>query len=96
MPSLFVFAEIKPKPEFMDVAYAAILGIVEHTRQEEGCFQFNIFRDKKGTAICLFEEWQDESALEHHYQMDYTQTVFSSYQTWLTCEPHIIKMEKLS
>ncbi|MDO6710393.1 MULTISPECIES: putative quinol monooxygenase [Aliiglaciecola] len=85
-----IFATITPKPQYFKYAKKAILGILGATRKEEGCLQFDVHTNQSETQLFLYEQWQDESALEQHYQQDYTKQVFTAYQDWLA-EPVEIK-----
>ncbi|MGJ8545710.1 MAG: putative quinol monooxygenase [Sulfitobacter sp.] len=92
---LFVFAEITPKPEHLAQARAAILGILDQTRAERGCRSFDVLAPQEAGSICLFEEWEDQAALDAHYAQPYTAAVFASYQEWLAKPPMIKKMHRL-
>lgn len=92
--SLFVFARISPKGEHFDDAKLAILNILERTREEPGCRQFELHENKSDGNLFLYEEWESESALEGHYQEPYTSAVFESYKEWLSAPVEVVKMEK--
>lgn len=92
---LFVFAEITPKPEHLEEAREAILGILAETRAEPGCRSFTVLAPQEGGAICLFEEWEDQAALDTHYAQPYTARVFAAYQNWLAQPPVIQKLAHL-
>jgi quinol monooxygenase YgiN len=92
--SLFVFAKIYPKSEFFGNAKAAILNIVEQTRLEAGCLQFELHEDHEQNYLFLYEEWESEIALESHYQQTYTSEVFESYKEWLASPVEVVKMKK--
>lgn len=91
---LFVFAKISPKSEHFEEAKRAILNILEPTREESGCFHFQLHENMSEGVLYLYEEWLNESALEAHYQTPYTMAVFESYQQWLAAPVEIHKMEK--
>lgn len=78
-----IFATITPKPKYFESAEKAILGILESTRKEEGCFQFDVHTNQSRTELFLYEQWHDESALALHHQQHYTKEVFSAYEEWL-------------
>ena len=95
MTSLYVFAEVTPKSEHLVDARAAILGIVDQTRNEKGCRSFSVFEGLKPGKIYLFEEWDDQAALDEHYEKPYTAAVFASYDQWLQSPPAVIKLSQL-
>jgi quinol monooxygenase YgiN len=92
--SLFVFARISPKKEHFEDAKNAILNILQQTREEPGCRQFELHENGIEKALFLYEEWASESALEEHYQKPYTAAVFESYKEWLASPVNVVKMEK--
>lgn len=92
--NLFVIAKITPKPEFFNSAKNAILGVVPQTLKEVGCRQFAVHQDD--ASIYLYEEWDDQAALDTHYSMPYIVPVFESYQEWLAEPIEINKLTKLT
>lgn len=92
---LFVFAEITPKPQHLEDARDAIVGIVDRTRTEPGCKSFDVFDGLEPGSLYLFEEWDDQSALDAHYKQPYTAAVFASYEKWLQKPPTIHKLSRL-
>ena len=91
----FIFAKITPKPEFYNAAKQAVIDIIPQTHSEVGCITFTLHEDGSG-SLYLYEQWLDDAALALHYEMDYTKTVFKSYQDWLAIAPEITKLAKLA
>ena len=79
-----IFATITPKKEYFEDAKAAILSILEATRNESGCFQFDIHANQESSVLYLYEQWADKAALDNHYKQSYTKRVFESYEQWLS------------
>jgi quinol monooxygenase YgiN len=94
--SLFVFAKITAKPEHLEDAKQAILGILEPTLSEAGCKQFVLHEGHGDGCLYLYEEWSDEAALAAHYAQTYTAEVFRSYQDWLAQPVEVTKLTKLN
>ena len=94
--SLLVFATITPKEEYFEEAKRAVLNILQKTREESGCKQFELHEDDSEKHLFLYEEWENELALEEHYKKQYTAEVFEKYRKWLTVPVDIIKMKKCS
>jgi quinol monooxygenase YgiN len=90
--SLFIFAEIKPKAEHFNDAQQAIIGILDQTRAEHGCRSFDLFESPDQTTLYLFEEWDDQNALDQHHTEPYTVAVFKAYQEWLAEPPRILPL----
>lgn len=95
MTPLYVFAEIEPKSEYLELAIEAIQNIVAPTRNEDGCHRFNVFENRTIGQIYLFEEWTDQAALDRHYAQPYTMAVFESYEKWLAKDPVIKKFSAI-
>ena len=89
---LVLFARITPKPEHLEVARQAILGILPVTRAVPGCRMFKLHDDLDGgRRLYLYEVWDNDAALAVHHAQPYTQAVFESYREWLS-EPVEITM----
>lgn len=87
-----VFARITPKPEHVEAARQAVLGIISATRAEPGCRTFVLHDDLGGGGrLYLYEVWDSEAALAAHHNEPYTRAVFDSYREWLA-EPVEITM----
>jgi quinol monooxygenase YgiN len=65
--TLGVIARIKVRPEMIEEAGRVLKGLVEPTRDEEGCLHYLLLRNKEDPTEFIFvEEWEDEAALERH------------------------------
>jgi len=91
----FVFAKITPKKEHFEQAKDELLGILEATRNEDGCIQFDLFMSDCGRYIHIFEEWQSKAALDNHHQEEHTQLVAQKFEHWLAAPTEVTLMEKL-
>lgn len=91
--NLFVIAKITPKAEYFKVAKESILNVVTPTLEEEGCRQFSVY--ESDTTLYLYEEWDDQAALDEHYSMPYIEPVFESYKEWLAEPVEINKLSRL-
>ena len=91
---LFVFARTSPKHEHFEDAKQAILNILQKTREEPGCRQFELHENHSEKTLFLYEEWENEASLEEHYQKPYTSEVFEYYKEWLAAPVDIVKMSK--
>ena len=90
---LFLFATIRPKPEFFEAARTALDELVPTTLKEPGCHIFSAFvsRDEPDT-LHLFECFEDEAALTSHYEKPYTMAVFKKYESWLAAPVEVRKL----
>lgn len=64
---VYLLAEIQAKPGKEQIVKQALLQLLEPTRQEEGCQQYELFADETVTGLFLMQEiWTTEQALEGH------------------------------
>ena len=90
---LSVFACITPKAEHFEDAKSAISAILDRTRSEHGCRLFMLHEDgERCGRLFLFEMWDDDAALQRHYEQPYTREVFAAYEDWLAEPVAITKM----
>lgn len=81
---LHIFATIKPKPEHFNDAKTALEELVPPTLAEPGCHLFTVLENRDEPGILhLFEIFDDEAAVQAHYEKGYTKDVFAKYQNWL-------------
>ena len=92
---LCVVATIQPRPEHFEAARNAIAGIVSETLEEPGCQMFRLLEGDDG-YLRLYEEWDDEAALQAHYNQSYTKAVFASYENWLAEPVEVIRLRRIS
>ncbi|MCQ8186132.1 putative quinol monooxygenase [Parvularcula maris] len=92
---LCILATITPRSEHLADARDAIVGIVERTCAEPGCQTFRLLEGPDG-RLRLYEEWDDEAALEAHHAEDYTRAVFAAYEGWLATPPEIVHLQRLA
>ncbi len=94
--SYTVFATIPVKPEHMEAACDAVAAIVPATQGEAGCITFEPHRAADGSStIMIFEEWADRDAFDFHHAQDYTQDVFTKYESWLASDPVLVEVKPL-
>lgn len=95
--SYVAVAEVRVKPQHMDAACAAVLGIVSQTRAEPGCETFLVHRAADGSPrLFLYERWRDAAAFETHHAQDYTRAVYRRYETWLAEPPILTFLDDLT
>lgn len=64
---VYLLAEIQAKPGKEQIVKQALLQLLEPTRQEEGCQQYELFVDENVEGLFLMQEiWTTEQALEGH------------------------------
>ena len=67
--SIFVFANICPKPEHLESAEQILRAVVAQSRQEPGCLRYDLFKTVQGeTSFQFYEVYADQGALLAHAQ----------------------------
>ena len=93
---LNLIAFITPKPEHYDTCKQKIIDVLELTRAEQGCLQFEFYETKASQQLVLVEIWKSQQALDEHYAQSYILPIFEFYQDALEKEPEIHKLNELS
>ncbi len=94
--AFLLFVQITPKQEYYDQAKAALLSIIDQTRNEKGCYQFELTQGESDGSLFLYEEWANQQALDEHYAQPYIVHVFQKYEQWLSCPVEITRLRKVA
>ncbi|MBM4933286.1 antibiotic biosynthesis monooxygenase [Vibrio parahaemolyticus] len=66
---IHLVAEVKAYPDSKDQVVNLLAGLLEPTRQEEGCCQYELYLDEKVEGLFMFQEiWASQDALDKHLQ----------------------------
>ncbi|MBE4179222.1 antibiotic biosynthesis monooxygenase [Vibrio parahaemolyticus] len=66
---IHLVAEVKAYPDSKDQVVNLLAGLLEPTRQEEGCCQYELYLDEKVDGLFMFQEiWASQGALDKHLQ----------------------------
>jgi len=72
MAKVTVIATMRAKPGKEAELQDYLLKLVEHTRQEAGCIDYDLLRQQDDPSIfVMYENWTDKAALDQHAQMPY-------------------------
>ncbi len=94
---LYIAADVCLKPEYFARGKAALESILKPTLNESGCHVFSLMESQTdANKLHLFEIFENEQALEQHYQKDYTKAVFANYDKWLSNPIEVRKMKSAS
>ena len=67
--NLTIIARIESKPEKIDFITTEVLKLIEPTRKENGCIQYNLHRDNEKPEIFLFyENWESLELWQEHME----------------------------
>ncbi|HCM0977648.1 TPA: antibiotic biosynthesis monooxygenase [Vibrio parahaemolyticus] len=66
---IHLVAEVKAYPDSKDQVVNLLAGLLEPTRQEEGCCQYELYLDEKVDGLFMFQEiWASQESLDKHLQ----------------------------
>ncbi len=66
---IHLVAEVKAYPDSKDQVANLLAGLLEPTRKEEGCCQYELYLDEKVEGLFMFQEiWASQEALDKHLQ----------------------------
>ncbi|RTZ17932.1 antibiotic biosynthesis monooxygenase [Vibrio aquaticus] len=67
MSKLTIVANIVAKGDQIEMVKAELIKLIEKTRQEDGCINYDLHQDNDNPAHFVFHEnWASEAALEAH------------------------------
>ena len=91
MNLLTVVAVLRAKPGKEEALREALLNLVEPTRAEAGCVQYDLHRSTENPGeFVFFEKWVDRAALDEHSQKPHLQA-FRARREELLSEPSEIR-----
>ena len=75
---IVLIARLKVKPERIDDAKAAALAIVEPSRAEAGCLNYDIHQSIEDETVFFWHEtWINKAALDEHFATQFFQEFFA-------------------
>ncbi len=67
MNTLIIVAKIKTKTDKTELVKKELLKLIEPTRKEEGCIQYDLHQDNTDPAVFLFyEQWATRELWQKH------------------------------
>ena len=92
--SLKVVAHIRAKPGKRDKLEKAQLAVIEPTRAEEGCLEYELFVSAENPDQFTFvETWASPDALEKHLQSPHVQAFFARAGELIDGEPQNFRLK---
>ena len=91
-----VFALVKAKPGMEETAKQELLALVEPTRSEEGCINYDLHQslDHKG-QFRFYENWTSKELLERHLESAHVKRFIAKADQLLAEPPEITLWEML-
>lgn len=69
MSKLTIVGNIHAKPDQIDLVKSELLNLIETTRAEEGCLNYDLHQDKENPAHFLFfENWESCERWQKHME----------------------------
>jgi len=69
---LTIIARIEAKPGKIDLVKTALIKLIEPTRQEQGCLQYDLQQDNENPNVFMFyESWQSRTLWQTHMNNDH-------------------------
>ncbi len=67
MPKLTIVANIEAKADKVDLVKAEFLKLVDMSRAEEGCINYDLHQDNENPAhFLVYENWESSEVLQMH------------------------------
>lgn len=87
MSKLTIVANIVAKDDQIEMVKAELIKLIEKTRQEDGCINYDLHQDNDNPAHFVFyENWASEAALDKHlttkHIADYAAAVDGAIETF--------------
>ena len=70
-----VIARVRAKQGMEEIVKNTLVGLIEPSRADEGCINYDLHQDLKNPALFMFHEnWTSEEALNNHLATPHLQT----------------------
>ncbi len=94
--NISITAIIKAKPEYRGEVLAVLLHMVEQSRKEAACLQYDLHQDQSDACTFVFYEiWRDQQGLDQHNQQPYLQEFGALIGTQLQEQPQLFITKKI-
>lgn len=93
---LTVVATMNAKPGKEKETEDVLKGLLEPTRAEEGCIQYDMHRDNNDPSLFLFyENWESTEHLERHLKTPHLRSFFEKEADLLAGPVKLYRMTKM-
>lgn len=94
---LTVMARFKAKSGQEEIVLDELSALLDPTRQEDGCIQYDLHRSMDDPGVFVFyESWKSQKDLEQHLAMPYLQALLGKVDELFDEAPQIDLLEKLN
>jgi quinol monooxygenase YgiN len=96
MNLLTVVAEMQAKPGKEEELREALLALIEPTRREQGCLQYDLHIDNADPGRFLFyEKWASQENLDRHLNMPHLQEFKGRMDNLLAGPMRLLRMSRI-
>ena len=94
---IVLVARLKVKKEMVEEAKKVALSLVEVSREEEGCVNYDLHQAIDDETVFVWHEvWANKSALDAHFAMPYFTEFFAKVEEVAAEPPQITLTKKIS
>lgn len=84
MSNLIVIAKIEAKKEKLNFVKEEVIKLIEPTRKEDGCLQYDLHQDNQDKAIFIFvETWVNQALWQKHMESSHLQSFIEKTDGYL-------------
>lgn len=88
---------IKSKPEDTEILKSLLLDLVQNSKKETACLQYDLHQSKEESNTFIFHEiWENQNGLDNHNQQPYILSFFKNSTLLLQDPPILYKTTKLA
>lgn len=93
---IYIIAVVKLKPEYRGEMMKVLMNMVEETRKEEACIQYDLHEDIENENIFVFYEiWNSAEGLRQHNRQAYIKEFGAMADKGYVTETTIYKTKKI-
>ncbi|OOG17823.1 antibiotic biosynthesis monooxygenase [Sphingobacterium sp. CZ-UAM] len=94
---IYITAILKANPAFREEVIVALQRMVEESRKEAACIQYDLHQvDADENQFIFYEIWENRTGLDAHNQQPYIQAFGEMAEEKLQEAPQIYLMEKIA
>ncbi len=95
MSRLIVVAKVLAKKDSIDAVKTELLKLIDPTRKEDGCIEYNLHQDNENPAVFVFcEIWESSACLEKHMNSEHFKNYVNTVATLIE-EKVVHKMTRI-
>ncbi|MFT3746612.1 MAG: putative quinol monooxygenase [Pyrinomonadaceae bacterium] len=94
---IVLIARLKVKPDMVEVAKKAALAIVDESRAEEGCVNYDVHQSVEDETLFFWHEtWTHKGAIDEHFEKPFFGEFFKTVEQVAAEPPQITLTKKIT